>query len=140
MLAKSVPYGLISLSVVPVMAVATLWFSGQARKAFRRTRAEMGSVNAELQESISAVREVQAFNRAEENIETFRQTNAANRDANIRAVVFTSALAPTLEALGYLALVIVACVGGWCCWAVKLSSAVPFLGDRDHFSDLCPAF
>jgi ATP-binding cassette subfamily B protein len=95
------------------MAVATLWFSGQARRAFRRTRQEMGSVNAELQESIAAVREVQAFNRADENIENFRLVNAANRDANIRAVAFTSALAPSLEALGYLALAIVAAVGGF---------------------------
>jgi ATP-binding cassette subfamily B protein len=39
-------------------------------------------------------------------------TNAANRDANIRAVSFTSALAPTLQALGYLSLAIVAGVGG----------------------------
>lgn len=113
MLVKNAPYALVSLIVVPVMIVATLWFSDQARKAFRRTRAEMGSINAELQESISAVREVQAFNRAEESIENFRQTNAANRDANIRAVAFTSALSPTLEALGYLALVLVAGVGGW---------------------------
>jgi ATP-binding cassette subfamily B protein len=72
----------------------------------------MGSVNAELQESISSVREVQAFNREEENISNFRITNAANRDANVRAVAYTSALAPTLEALGYLALAIVTCVGG----------------------------
>lgn len=112
MLAKSVPYALISLLVVPIMVAATVWFSNQARRAFRRTRTEMGSINAELQENISAVREVQAFNRAEENIENFRLTNAANRDANIRAVAFTSALAPTLEALGYLALAIVAGVGG----------------------------
>lgn len=113
MLAKSVPYALVSLAVVPIMIGATLWFSDQARKAFRRTRLEMGSINAELQESISAVREVQAFNRAEENIENFKVTNAANRDANVRAVAFTSALAPTLEALGYVALAIVAGVGGW---------------------------
>ena len=58
------------------------------------------------------MREVQAFNRAEENIEHFRVTNAANRDANVRAVTFTSALAPALEALGYLALAIVTVVGG----------------------------
>jgi len=112
MLTLSVPYALVSLAMVPVMIGATLWFSNQARRAFRRTRTEMGSINAELQESISAVREVQAFNRAEENIENFRLTNAANRDANIRAVAFTSALAPVLEALGYLALALVAVTGG----------------------------
>jgi ATP-binding cassette subfamily B protein len=112
MLSLSLGLGLLSLVVVPLMALATVWFSTQARKAFRRTRQEMGSVNAELQESISAVREVQAFNRAEENIENFRVTNAANRDANVRAVAYTSALAPTLEALGYVALAIVSVVGG----------------------------
>jgi|SRR5579859_1484924 len=112
MLTKSLPFALLSLVVLPIMIIATLWFSDQARKAFRKTRQEMGSVNAELQESISAVREVQAFNRAEENIQNFRTTNAANRDANVRAVAFTSALAPSLEALGYVALGIVTGVGG----------------------------
>jgi ATP-binding cassette subfamily B multidrug efflux pump len=112
MLALSPSYGLISLAVVPLMAVATLWFSTQARKAFRKTRTEIGNVNAELQESFSAVREAQAFNREQENIENFRVTNAANRDANVRAVAFTSALAPTLAGLGYLAMAIVAGVGG----------------------------
>ena len=112
MLEMSVPYALISLSVVPLMIIATLWFSSQARKAFRRTRQEIGNVNAELQETISAVREVQAFSREQENIENFMAINAANRDANVRAVSYTSALGPTLEGLGYLALAIVAVVGG----------------------------
>ena len=112
MFQASFVYALISLAVVPIMIVTTLWFSSQARKAFRQTRLEMGSVNAELQESISAVREVQAFSREQENIDNFMETNAANRDANIRAVSYTSALAPTLQALGYLALAIVAGVGG----------------------------
>jgi ATP-binding cassette subfamily B protein len=112
MLAKSVPYALLSLAIVPLMALTTAWFSSQARKAFRRTRQEMGSVNAELQESIAAVREVQAFSREDENIANFRTVNAANRDANVRAVAYTSALAPALEALGYLALAVVVGAGG----------------------------
>jgi ATP-binding cassette subfamily B protein len=112
MLTKNLPFALLSMAVTPLMLIATLYFSDQARKAFRKTRVEMGSVNANLQESISAVREAQAFNRADENIENFRVANAANRDANVRAVAFTSALAPVLEALGYVALAIVTCVGG----------------------------
>ncbi len=113
MLTLSLALALVSMAVVPVMAIATVWFSSQARKAFRRTRTEIGNVNAELQESISAVREVQAFNRADENIVHFREVNAANRDANVRAVAFTSAMAPSLEALGYIALMIVTVVGGY---------------------------
>jgi ATP-binding cassette subfamily B protein len=73
----------------------------------------MGSVNAELQESIAGVRESQAFSREDENISSFMETNAANRDANIKAVAYTSALAPTLEALGYVGLMLVTVAGGW---------------------------
>jgi ATP-binding cassette, subfamily B, multidrug efflux pump len=113
MFTSSLPFALLSLAVSPLMFIATIYFSGQARKAFRTSRKEIGNVNAELQESIAAVREVQAFNRADENIENFKEVNAANRDANVRAVSFTSALSPTLEALGYVALAIVTGVGGW---------------------------
>jgi ATP-binding cassette, subfamily B, multidrug efflux pump len=112
MLQANLPYALLSLSVVPVMALATFYFSGQARKAFRQSRQRMGSVNAGLQESIAGVREVQAFNREDESIEQFRRTNAANRDANIRAASFTTALNPVLEALGYVAIAVVVVVGG----------------------------
>ncbi|MCJ7512425.1 MAG: ABC transporter ATP-binding protein/permease, partial [Anaerolineales bacterium] len=112
MFKQSAPYALVALAILPFMVLATVWISSQARRAFRRSRREMGSVNAELQESISGVRESQAFGREDENIATFRQVNAANRDANIRAVAFTSALAPALEALGYVALMLVTVVGG----------------------------
>jgi len=113
MLTLSLPFALLSLAVSPLMFIATVWFSGQARKAFRKSRQEIGNVNAELQETISSVREVQAFNRADENIEQFKEVNAANRDANVTAVAYTSALAPTLEAFSYIGLAIVTGVGGW---------------------------
>ena len=112
MLQANVPYALLSLAVVPIMAVATFYFSGQARKEFRKSRQQMGSVNAGLQESISGAREVQAFNREEESIAQFTRTNAANRDANVRAATYTSALNPILEALGYVAIGVVVVIGG----------------------------
>lgn len=112
MFRDNIPFAIISLITLPLMLIFTKWFSDQARKAFRQARQEIGSVNADLQESISGVREVQAFSRESENIENFRSSNAANRDANIKAQAYTSALSPTLEALSYVSLAIVACVGG----------------------------
>ncbi|MBI1297690.1 ATP-binding cassette domain-containing protein [bacterium] len=112
MLALNWAYALLSLSIVPVMAYATVWFSAQARRAFRETRQSIGDVNAELEESISGVREAQAFSREDANIENFRASNAINRDANVRAVAYTSALAPALEALGFVAIAIAVGVGG----------------------------
>ncbi len=105
MLTLSVSFALLSMVVLPFMIVATFWFSLQARQAFRQSRKEMGSVNAELQETIAAVREVQAFNRADENIENFKVINAANRDANVRRVVHQRARAdarsPRLRGAGH---------------------------------------
>ncbi len=136
------PYALLSMVTVPLMVWATTYFSGQARKAFRESRKELGNVNAELQESISAVREVQAFNREAENIEQFQVTNAANRDANVKAVSFTSALAPTLEALGYLSLAIVTVAGGMALLgngmlfgtAISLGLVITFVGYVQRFN------
>ena len=105
-------YALLSLAILPVMLLATNYFSQQARKAFRRARQEIGSVNSELQETIAGAREVQAFNREQETIATFERSNDANRSANVRAALFTSALTPVLEALGYVNLAIVVVVGG----------------------------
>src|SRR5690349_15764826 len=142
MVTANLPFALLSLAVAPIMFLATLYFSEQARKAFRVSREEIGNVNAELQESIAAVREVQAFNRADENIEQFKEVNAANRDANVRAVAYTSALAPTLEALSYVALAIVTGVGGWYLLkgqslfgtTVTLGLVVTFLGYVQRFN------
>ena len=142
MATTNMPFALLSLSVAPIMFLATLYFSGQARKAFRVSREEIGNVNAELQESIAAVREAQAFNRADENIEQFKEVNAANRDANVKAVAYTSALAPTLEALSYVALAIVTGVGGWYLLrgqsllgtTVTLGLVVAFLGYVQRFN------
>lgn len=123
MLQSNVPYALLSLAILPLMLITTNYFSGQARKAFRKARSSLGSVNADLQESIAGAREVQAFNREEETIAQFEQSNAANMQANIRAALFTSALSPVLEALGYLSLGIVVVVGG-----LALLGEISFLG------------
>src|SRR5512140_2426702 len=47
MFSSSVPFALLSLAVAPLMFAATLYFSGQARRAFRTSRKEIGNVNAE---------------------------------------------------------------------------------------------
>ncbi|OGO12970.1 MAG: ABC transporter [Chloroflexi bacterium RBG_13_68_17] len=142
MLTENLVFALLSMAVTPIMLVATLWFSSQARRAFRTTRREIGAVNAELQENIAAVREVQAFNRAEENIEAFKLVNAANRDANVRAVAFSAALSPALEALGYVALAAVTVTGGLALLgkislpggAISLGLVITFLGYVQRFN------
>ncbi len=142
MFTQSPPFALISLITLPLMIFATQWFSSQARKAFRRARLEIGSVNANLQENISAVREVQAFSREAENIEQFEASNAANRDANIKAQAYSSALAPTLEALSFVSIAIIGGVGGFAILkggdflgsTISLGLIITFIGFAQQFN------
>lgn len=112
MLRANLVYGLIAMAVAPLMYLVARAISERARTAFRQTRAAIGDVHADLQEGISAVREIQAFAREGANLESFRASNAANRDANIRAVSITAALQPSMVALSYLGIALVTGVGG----------------------------
>jgi ATP-binding cassette subfamily B protein/subfamily B ATP-binding cassette protein MsbA len=68
---------------------------------------------AGLQEEIGGVREAQAFNRTEANVERFRDRNAKNRDANVRAAVVTSTFSPAIDVISTLAIAAVIGVGAW---------------------------
>lgn len=129
MLVLNLLFGLMSLAVVPLMYFIAKFLSARARREFRKARQEIGNINADLQENIAGVRELQAFVREGATSESFKEVNAANRDANIGAVSYAAALAPSLEALGYVGLAIVTVGGGWLLLAqVGMSGQVLTLG------------
>jgi ATP-binding cassette, subfamily B, multidrug efflux pump len=113
MLLLSVPLALISFVTLPLMIWATFVFARRSRIAFRQTRTVLGIVSSELEEELAGVRVAQAYNRTDANIEHFAEHNAANRDANVRAVAITSAFTPTIDVLSTLATALVAGFGGW---------------------------
>jgi ATP-binding cassette subfamily B protein/subfamily B ATP-binding cassette protein MsbA len=113
MLALDWKLALVSFAMLPVMLLITNLFASRARNAFRRTRQTVGDVTAGLQEEIVGVRQAQAFNRTERNIERFRERNEANRQANVQATGITSAFAPAIDVLSTLATALVVGVGGW---------------------------
>jgi len=104
---------LVCFTIIPVMLLVNVYFARRARRAFRTTRETVGDVTAGLQEEIVGVREAQAFNRTEVNIERFRARNAANRVANVQAVAITSAFAPAIDVLSTLATAVVIGYGGY---------------------------
>ncbi|MEJ7814262.1 MAG: ABC transporter ATP-binding protein, partial [Rubrobacter sp.] len=111
-------------TIIPIMLLLTSFFARRARRAFRLTRETVGDVTAGVQEDIVGVREAQAFNRTEENINRFRRRNAANRDANVQAVAITSAFAPTIDMLSTLATALVIGYGGYLVFASSLSVGI----------------
>ncbi|MHC5594556.1 MAG: ABC transporter ATP-binding protein [Nostoc sp.] len=113
MLSINLQLGLLSNLVVPLMIFTTSFFARWARTRFRLTRKTIGELSAKLEEDIGSVREAQAFNRVEMNIEEFDVLNAANRDANVEAVAITSAFLPSIDFLNTLATAGVLAYGGY---------------------------
>jgi ATP-binding cassette subfamily B protein/subfamily B ATP-binding cassette protein MsbA len=103
---------LVCFTIIPAMLLTTGFFAARARAAFRKTRQTVGAVTADLQEGIVGVRQAQAFNRGDINIEKFRARNAANRDANVNAVGITSAFSPSIDVLSTLSMALVIGYGG----------------------------
>ncbi|MBN3899920.1 MAG: ABC transporter ATP-binding protein [Nostoc sp.] len=113
MLSINLQLGLLSNLVVPLMIFTTSLFARWARVRFRVTRQTIGELSAKLEEDIVSVREAQAFNRVQMNIAEFDILNAANRDANLEAVVITSAFLPSIDFLNTLATAGVLAYGGY---------------------------
>ncbi|MHC5722921.1 MAG: ABC transporter ATP-binding protein [Nostoc sp.] len=113
MLSINLKLGLLSNLVVPLMIFTTSLFARWARVKFRVTRQTIGELSAKLEEDIGSVREAQAFNRVQMNIAKFDILNAANRDANVEAVVITSAFLPSIDFLNTLATAGVLAYGGY---------------------------
>ncbi|MFS0513633.1 ABC transporter ATP-binding protein [Nostoc sp. UIC 10607] len=113
MLSINLQLGLLSNLVVPLMIFTTSLFARWARARFRVTRQTIGELSAKLEEDIGSVREAQAFNRVQMNIEEFDTLNAANRDANVEAVAITSAFLPSIDFLNTLATAGVLAYGGY---------------------------
>ncbi|RMF62753.1 MAG: ABC transporter ATP-binding protein, partial [Cyanobacteria bacterium J069] len=113
MLSMNLQLGLLSNLVVPVMIFTTGFFSRWARRRFRVARETIGELSAKLEEDLSSVREAQAFNRTQLNIEEFDSLNEANRRANVQAVAVTSAFLPSIDFLNTLATAGVMAYGGY---------------------------
>jgi len=113
MLFINLQLGLVSNLAVPLMIFTTGLFARWARARFRVTRQTIGDLSARLEEDIGSVKEAQAFNRVDLNIEEFSLLNAANRDANVQAVAITAAFLPSIDFLNSLATAGVLAYGGY---------------------------
>lgn len=112
MITMSPKLALLTFVVLPLMFLATWWFSHQARSAFRETRSKVAAVVGDLAEDINGMRAIQAFTREKASQERFEQVNKENRNAYINAMSLSFIFLPAIEFLGMLATVIVLWFGG----------------------------
>jgi ABC-type multidrug transport system fused ATPase/permease subunit len=104
---------LLTLTVVPVLAIIVWIWQSYARKAFIRVRQAIAEVNDQLQEGISGVRAVQSLSREDVNLVQFDTANKAHLDANISAARLQAFMMPTVQIMTAIAYGILIIYGGY---------------------------
>lgn len=103
---------LVSFSVIPFIFATTLFFSRQARDAFREIRLKIAQMNSFFHENFSGVKVVQLFRREKENQRRFEKINEGYYLANMRQISIYAFFVPLVEILSSAAIGLLLWYGG----------------------------
>ncbi|MEN6369945.1 MAG: ABC transporter ATP-binding protein [Thermotogota bacterium] len=103
---------LLSMIPIPLVVLAMRGFSRYVRPAFRRRQAELGELNAALNDNISGIREIQAFTREDTEGERIWSRIVRYRDSLLRALKLMAVFHPAVEFSASLGTVILIYFGG----------------------------
>ena len=92
-------WALLALAPIPLLVLATRAFQKAIKKAFVDVRNQVARMNEFVQEHVTGMHIVQAFNREHREADRFAELNAAHRDANIRSIWAFSVFFPLVELL-----------------------------------------
>lgn len=98
---------LISLAVFPLLLVAAYFFKEAVKVSFQEVRTQVARLNAFIQEHITGMQIVQVFSREKEEMQGFREINAAHRDANIRGIRAYAIFFPVIEIFSAVAVALI---------------------------------
>jgi ABC-type multidrug transport system fused ATPase/permease subunit len=128
---------LATLTVIPLMIVATALFRIRSARAYAEVRERLGLVTATLAEDIAGMRMVQAFVREQRATENFAGVARRYRDANMQTVVLNALYFPFVSFLATLALAVVLGYGGHLYFdgAITLGTLFAFMLYVNNFFD-----
>ena len=128
---------LATLTVMPLMFLATAFFRIYSARAYRAVRERLGLVTATLAEDIGGMRVIQAFRRERTNDRIFREVNAHYREANQQTVVLNGLYFPFVDFLSALATAIVLGYGGYLVFegSVEIGTLFAFVLYLSNFFD-----
>ncbi|MFF8099072.1 ABC transporter ATP-binding protein [Streptomyces sp. NPDC016640] len=112
LLVIDIELALVVFTTLPLLVVATYFFRRASVKAYELARERVSAVNADLQESVSGLRIVQAFRRERDGVRRFTERSASYRSARIRGQWLISVYFPFVQFLSSAAAAAVLVVGG----------------------------
>ncbi|MFF8397332.1 ABC transporter ATP-binding protein [Streptomyces sp. NPDC016172] len=112
LLVIDVELALVVFATLPPLIIATYFFRRASVKAYELARERVSAVNADLQESVSGLRIVQAFRRERDGGRRFAERSDSYRQARIRGQWLISVYFPFVQFLSSVAAAAVLIVGG----------------------------
>ncbi|HQP75810.1 MAG TPA: ABC transporter ATP-binding protein [Saprospiraceae bacterium] len=85
------------LVVMPLMVIATVIFNKKVKGSFQRVRAQLANMNAFLQEHLSGMTIIQAFNAQKREAARFREINRNYTRANLDSVLYYAVFFPVVD-------------------------------------------
>ncbi|RFA11120.1 ABC transporter ATP-binding protein [Subtercola boreus] len=122
LVALNLELGLCTLAVVVPLAIATFWFRKRASSLYDTARDRIALVNADFQESLSGVRESQAFVHESETVARFHGLGRSFLETRVAAQRLVALYFPFVQFLSSVADAIVLGVGAGLIASGQLSS------------------
>jgi ABC-type multidrug transport system fused ATPase/permease subunit len=102
---------LLVLLPVPILAVSLRYFNTRIRPIYRRVRARLGDINAQLQDSLSGIQVIQAFVQEEQALHRFSIESENYYRARVQGIRYWATFFPAMRFVAALGTVIVLGVG-----------------------------
>ena len=125
----------ISLTVIPVVAVLTMLIARRSQKQFAAQWARTGTLNGHVEESHTGHPIVKVFGHQQDAIRRFDEENAKVYDASFKAQFISGIIMPAMNFVSNLNYVAIAVIGG-----VQVANGSMSLGDVQAFIQYSRSF
>lgn len=109
----SVPLALVTMAVMPFLAVIVYRFDKKVHPAFRSIRRSLGSLNTRIQENVSGMNTVKSLSKEDFEIDRFSTNNINYREVNIKTSNIWAKYFPLMEFIGNVSMVALLVYGGY---------------------------
>jgi ATP-binding cassette, subfamily B, multidrug efflux pump len=103
---------LASLITVPLVYLLARTITKNTSVLFKNQQIQLGKLNGHIEETISGIAVVKAFNREEKSIEEFEEVNKKLYEVGLKAQIWSGFLMPLLGVINNLGFASIAIVGG----------------------------
>ncbi|MEH7248388.1 ABC transporter ATP-binding protein [Neobacillus niacini] len=102
-----------SLLTVPLVFLLTRTIAKRTSVLFKNQQIQLGKLNGQIEETISGIEVVKAFNHEDKVIAEFEEVNQNLREVGLKAQIWSGFLMPIMNVINNLGFAIVAVTGGF---------------------------